>query len=270
MDIKNEPKTAGDRTIRELSYGLEKQVREFQMPKLNGPGDGDYRVLKAKYGSLATTDSDRSGLMDPKFHLNQLVRDPLLIEEEERRAIEERVRARLSELAEEEKKTAGTQGFQAGLEKGRQEALKIFRSEASERLESFDAFLDHCENAKAEIFKANERFLTEMVFRIARMVLLKEVTTDREYVSRLAKSIVDQIGVRENIRIRISEGDFATAQQIKENLETALGALKNLSIEASSQVGAGGCLIDTQWNSVDATLEAQLKGLHEALVGKNS
>lgn len=255
--------------IMKLDVGSGVQVTPFQFDKISQRSEGDYGAVKKKYGSLAATDQDRAAKTkkDARFALNPVLRDRLSVEEEERRAIDEKVRSRVTALAEEAKAKSTAQGYEEGYQKGHDEAYAKLREEGAARLKQFDDFLAECERAKIEIYQANERFLVELVFRIARMITLKEVKQDPDYVMKLARDILERVGVRENVRIRIHPEEMATASVIREGLEKTLGALKNLNIEPSSQVELGGCIVETEWNAIDASIETQLKGVYESLVG---
>lgn len=270
IDIKNENEKAMERRIVKLETPSAPDIREYEYNRIAKPGDGNYAATRRKYGPLAATDADRSYKQqkDSRFALNSLVRDPLSVEQEERRVIEEKVRSRIGALQEESKAEAAAVGYEDGLEKGYQEAYTRFQKEAADRMKSLDALLAVAEGAKEEIYRANERFLIEMVFRIAKMVLLREATTDREYLTRLTREIVERVGVRENIKIRVSPEDFETVGMLKEDLEKVFGTLTNLSVESAGNVGRGGCTVETDWNRIDATLEMQLKGVYEALFGE--
>jgi flagellar assembly protein FliH len=248
-------------------------VQPFEFPALRAQGQHDYPTLKAKCGPLAVTDPDRGvkNRKDARFALNPLVRDPLAIEEEERRAIEERVVKRV-EMVEKEAKAAATEaGYKDGLKKGRDEAFAKFNKDAEARLTKFDGLLAEFENAKTQIFKANERFVLEMISRISRMVLLRELKTDKEYLLRLTRELIERVGVRDHITIRFNPDDMQTVATLKNDLEQTLGALKNLNIEASAGVRLGGCELETQWNAIDASVETQLQGIYDALTdGKGS
>src|SRR4051794_15717665 len=80
-------------------------VRQFQFDRLKRAGEGEYEVVKQKYGALAATDPARASRTqkDRRFTLNPLLREPLSVEEEERRVIEEKVRARVAAVADEAK-----------------------------------------------------------------------------------------------------------------------------------------------------------------------
>lgn len=273
LEIKNEAEVLrNDVRVVKLDVVSVPVVSQFSFGKLHRKGEGSYEETKAKFGSLSVTDEGRlpKSQRDRRFSINPLLRDPLSIEDEERRVIEERVNKRIAAIADEARAKAHGEGYKVGLEQGHQEAYQRFAQESVERLTHFDAMLHEAETAKAEIFRANERFLMELVFRMAKMVTLKEVSADKEYVVRLARELIERIGVRENIRIKISPEDAKTADIIKPGLEAALGALKNLTIEASPLVRRGGCIVETEWNAIDASLERQFQGIHEALIGKST
>lgn len=233
-------------------------------------GDTSYGAVKAKYGALAVTDTERTARpqKDRRFSLNPLLRDPLSVEEEERRVIEERVRDRIETLKEDTKKQAFDVGYQDGLKQGYEKAFQEFRAEGQTKLAKLETLIQEFESAKDEIYRANERVLVEMIYRIARMVMLKELSADKDYVARIARDLLERVGARENIRIRINPAEAATITSLKEELERSLGTLKNLNIETSNQVERGGCVVETEWNSIDASIETQLKGVYEALVGR--
>lgn len=272
LNVKSESEMAPNNEIRvvKLDTSAAPVVQQFNFGRLQREGEGSYEATKAKFGALSATDADRAhrGQRDRRFALNPLLREPLSIEEEERRVIEEKVRARIESVQAEARAKAHEEGYKAGLEQGHKEAYQRFAQEAVERLRSFDAMLGEAENAKQEIFRANERFLMELIYRVAKMVTLKEIAADRDYILRLSRELIERIGVRENIRIRIHPDDAKTAEILKPGLEQSLGALKNVTVEASPQVKHGGCIVETEWNAIDASLDTQFQGIYEALVGK--
>lgn len=245
-------------------------VQQFSFGRLERAGEGNYEATKAKYGAISATDSERMhrGQRDRRFSLNPLVKEPLSIEEEERRVIDQKVEERVAAITAEARAKGVQEGYQAGLAKGHREAFELFQNQADERMAQFEGLLAAFEGAKAEIFRANERFLMELVFRVARTVALKEVAEDREYVVRLCRELLERIGARDNIRIRLHPDDAGTALLLKPALEQTFGALGNLTVEPSELVRRGGCIVETEWNEIDASLDTQFEGIHAALLGR--
>jgi flagellar biosynthesis/type III secretory pathway protein FliH len=271
-EIQTEPSAHGDVRVVKLDVSVEPVVEQYQFGKIRRAGERDYASVKAKYGPIAATDQDRPerSQRDRKFSINPLLRDPLAVEDEERRAIDERVEARIAAVIQETKDKARQDGYEEGLQKGYAAALANFQRENTERVESFQRLIGEMEQAKAEIFRANERFLIELVFQVARQVALRELKTDRDYVLRLCRGVIERLGVRENIRVRLHPDDMLSVPLLQEGLDKALGGLKNLQVEPSAQVELGGCLVESEWNAIDARIETQLRGLHDALVAAPS
>ena len=258
-----------DTRVLKVESGDKPRVQEFELTDLNQT-QRPYAEVKAKYGALAITDTERDNRpeRDRRFSINSLLRDPLSIEEEERRIIGEKVRARVDALSDDARAEASGMGYEEGLEKGFQEAFKKLTAEGAENLARFQSVVEMAENLKSELFRVNERFLIELVFRIARMILLKEVAADPEYVLRLAKELISRVGARDNITLKINSEDFKTLESLKEGLKKNFGEMNNLNIEVSNQVQRGGCRLETEWNAIDARVETQLEGIYRELVDK--
>jgi len=250
MSIKEEDGKGSAIRVVKLETGGAPQVKDFAFNHLKQAGKGDYNVIKAKYGSLAATDEERRGrsTRDSHFSINPLLRDPLAVEHEELRVIE----ARVNEQVESMREDASTKGFQ---------------EEGASRIQSLEGLIKEFEGLKKDMHKANEHFLMEMTFRIAKMVMLKELSTDKDYLLRLSHELIERVGLKENITVRVSLQDQQTIEMLKAELPKTMGELKNLQIETSDQIPSGGCTVETQWNAIDASIDTQLKGIYEALMG---
>jgi flagellar assembly protein FliH len=251
-----------------LDTAAEPVVNQFNFGKISRGASG-YEATKARYGSLAATDEhvvDRAQ-KDRRFSINPLLRNPLSIEDEERRVIDERVRAQIEALTEAAKKQGQEAGFAEGLKAGQEASFKQFQADASERLASLQALLGSLEGMKSEFLKANEKFLLELVFKISKMILLKEIATDKTYLLRLVQEAVEKTGMKEFIHVKISPTDAESLEMLKSSLEKDY---RGFSIETSPEVELGGCRVETEWNAIDASLGTQLEAIHQALVGERT
>jgi flagellar assembly protein FliH len=270
FDIKGEDGSRSEVRVVKLETGGAPQIRAFAFNQLKQAGKGDYQTVKSKYGPLAATDEDRHSKSprDSRFSINPLLRDPLSVETEERRVIDERVRVQIEDIKEQSSAEGAERGYQAGLKKGYEEAFAQFKTESVDRLQAFEGLLKSFEGMKHEMFKANERFLLESIFRISKMVMLKELQTDDKYLLRLCSELVERVGTKDNITVRLSPQDQKTIEMLRDELPKAMGEMKNLRFEVSDQIVDGGCSIETQWSAIDASIDTQLRGIYEALIGQ--
>jgi flagellar assembly protein FliH len=255
--------------IREVDMDVfeHRPVSDFSFPEIKKPGQGSYQSVKKKYGPLAATDPDRK-VRDQKaarFRVSPVLRTPLSIEEEERRAVKKMVDAEVESYRQKVHEEAKKAGHAEGLKQGHSEAFAKFQAESSELMQHLEKLVESLNQAKVLIFQENEKFIIQMILQICQMVVLRELNTDREYVIRLAKDILERVGVRENIKIQINQKDQETIALIQEQLAQKLGTLKNLQIEVSDQVEMGGCRLETEWNAIDATIKTQLQKLSTTL-----
>jgi flagellar assembly protein FliH len=152
-----------------------------------------------------------------------------------------------------------------GLAKGHAEAFQRFKEEADVRISRLDQLLTEFEGAKSSIFQANERFLMDMIYRISKMILLRELTTDKQYILRLVSEALNHVGAKEHIHIRVHPRDLETIGLIQDEVRKKLGDVKNIQIDEDPTLESGGCKMETEWSYLDSSVDTQLKRLFDAL-----
>lgn len=267
-------KTEGDGSkgapILKAEAEIEKKATVYSFRNLKKPGQGDYQEVAKKFGHFAATDLERKSktIHDSRFEMSPLLREPLSIEDEERKVISERVKKEVALLTEASRQEGFQQGLSEGRKEGSEKATAEMRQQASEILARLNSLVDSFEGAKQRIYEENEAFILETMAHLCRRVVLRELTGDKEYLPRIAKELIEKTGVRENLTLRIHPEDYKLVEQLQVGLQKTFGALKNLTIESSDEVGQGGCIFESEWNAINATLESQLAHLESALTAK--
>ena len=89
---------------------------------------------------------------------------------------------------------------------------------------------------------------------------------------RLASDeLMRTVGIRDNITIRVNSKDQQTIEMLKAELPKTVGrSEKSSAWKSPIKSQGGGCTIETQWSAIDASIETQLKGIYEALIGTGS
>jgi len=252
----------------ESETGTGYDIREYQLPDFRQMRGAGYQETRAKYGPLAVTDPDHHARSqkDARFRLNSLQREPLAVDEEEKRVIDELVQERVRETEVQIRETARDQGYQEGFEHGRAEAEAQVRAEGAALLERLSQFVPTCEGAKEQIARAQEKLIVEMILRMGRAVLLRELATDKEHVLRLASEMIASTDLREHLRLKISAQDIEDADRISTELTKTFPELRNLRIEASPLVQQGGAILESQWSTTDAAVETQIQRIFAAVL----
>lgn len=258
-----EPKELGVPSVRHGEY----RPRELGMGAATS-----YVDVKKKFGPLAATDEENIG-RSPKaasFKLNPDARRLLGVEEEEKsqysEVVRQEVEKQISVLAEQAQK----EGYEAGFKAGHEEANLEVVSQSKIHFDRLEALFLALDGIKDEMYRVNEKILVDLVFQISRSILLKELKVDREYVVRLASSIIERLGVRDHVKIKVNKEDLQEVNVLKERIQARVGELRNLQILESDEVVIGGCKVESELAAVDATIENQLTAMEAALQGKNA
>jgi flagellar assembly protein FliH len=240
------------------SQPVERRVQDFRMTDLKNSSTPSAQRGFTGTPAQAPSRQAPEARRDQRFMMSELARNALSITQDEENLIEERVSQKLNELSEQTRAEAFTQGHAEGLKKGHDEALVEFQAESAKRLEQLDALIAAMDGAKGELFEANREFLMNVVYRISKAVLLKEISADREYLLRLSRELIERSGLRDNLTLKIHPSDAESVEMLKQGLLQSFSSLRNLTIELSDHVNAGGCILETEWGAIDASLETQL------------
>jgi flagellar assembly protein FliH len=267
FEVNSEPGALKQHQVSPLPIDKKRHLSDFDPKDLNDYDISKYARIRPNVGPVARTDEEGTELRQKTvaFHMSSLVRDAAGIEAEEARAISQEVVRRVEEIQDEARENARKEGFERGVRDGIEAGRNEWFTQAKDYIAQIDEMLKSWEKARSEIFAHNERFLVDMVFRIARMVLLKEIDTDREYVVRLGKQLIERTGLKENVTVTIGPKDEALLSEIKEKLELEIPDMKNFQIVVSPDLESGGCKVETDWNTVDASIDTQLEGLARTL-----
>lgn len=230
------------------------EIRSFKPQSLSDGVAKNYQQVKEQFGSLATNDP----ASNPHFHLNAASKRGLGVEAEERNHLEGKVMAEVESRIEQLTEQAYQEGFAKGRDEGAAQAKLEFQEQSKPLFDQFTAFLESFEQLKREMYGANEQFLMQLIYQISKHVILKELATDSDYIQRLISNVIEKVGAKENIRIKISAKDQGNIDSLKELLKVQHPDFKNIQIEVSDELALGGCKVETDFSRLDASIEVQL------------
>ena len=187
------------------------------------------------------------------------------MENEEHQHLESRIVQEVEKRISELRVKAIAEGFAQGQSEGQKMALEAFNLKADPVFQQFLQILADFEGSKDEIFKANEQFLIQLVFQVAKQVTLKEIKTDPEYVKNLCSMLVEKIGAKDHVKIKIGTNDFAQVEAIRDYLKQKFIELKNIQIDVTDEFVNGGCKVETDLARINASVDTQLNLINQAL-----
>ncbi len=232
----------------------EKSVLNYAPPKLE---------LKTPQAALQYLENKSNG---SDFVMSDPIRVQTGVDKIEEGNLEAKIENLVLERLKEIQESAHQQAFALGLEEGRTKAFQEHSDLIQKSLEEFETLISKISNMKNEIMKFNESSMIELVFQVGKSLALKELKQDRDAILSLIRKAVDENNNDEKIMIHLSQEQFDFIETLKKEGNRDFAYLKKVIFESSPHVQTGGCVIETNYGEVDATIEQRVTKLWNELV----
>ena len=161
-------------------------------------------------------------------------------------------------------KTIEVQGFEKGFAAGRDQGIAAGRKEIADRLARLDSIIRELEGIKERKLQEVLPEIVDLALEIAAKIVRKKIEQDREIIVSVVRDAVRKLGREEKMVIRVNPSDYDTMISNLDSLREE-ARLRDISVEPSDSVSAGGCYIETPTAEVDARVEEQIRELRDAI-----
>ncbi|GJL79640.1 MAG: hypothetical protein NPINA01_26290 [Nitrospinaceae bacterium] len=216
------PNATNDFKLHELIPGNKKNQREFIYDSEEATNFDSHNINRAKQGVI------------------EIMRDALT-----------KAKTQAAQIRETADKEARETGYAEGFKKGELEAK-----------EEFQPFLETTENAIRELsgfrkkmYSKVEREMIEMVISLVKKVIHFELSTRDDSIQEMIRLAVQSVLDKESMTIKINPADIEHAENFRPELQHLFGEIKNISFEPSTGIERGGCIIETNFGTVDARMD---------------
>lgn len=158
-------------------------------------------------------------------------------------------------LAEDEGRRVGQE---AGYEEGREERMQV--------LKKIEGILNSAKERHDEILKSAELEIVDLAVLVAEKIIRQEVKGDRGVVVATVKDALKRLMGKEEITIRINMEDLEIVKAHKDEFLSQTKGLRMITFKEDSSIERGGCRIETDFGSVDATISTQLEEIRDGLL----
>lgn len=152
-------------------------------------------------------------------------------------------------------------GYQQGLEQAQQQVLEQYDG----MLEEARTLLAQAYDLKRQIILESEPFLVELSTAIASKIIQKELTLQPELILGMTRSVLSRRRDKGTITLCVSPSQFAFIRDSRDELMMSLDSQAELQILPDASVNDHGCVVRTEFGSIDARVDTQLKEIKTAL-----
>jgi flagellar assembly protein FliH len=181
------------------------------------------------------------------------------IDQERRKSMD--VRRRLEIRAQAVEREGYERGFgageKAGFELGRQKAEGLFQK--------IDDMLKELANCKETVYKDMEVEIIELTLALAEKIVSREINRDDKAVLNTIQRAMKVAATTGEITLKVNPADRDVLFENKEDLTRYGVGDDGVRIKVDESVARGGCLIETNYGVVDATVAGIIDELREKL-----
>jgi flagellar assembly protein FliH len=202
------------------------------------------------------------------FKLSDLVASQSGIAEKERTALEQKAENIALERIREIQEPAYQQAYDLGIEEGRKSAFEQTSKDITERLVQLDQVLTSLTKMKSDLLQQNEGQIIRAVYRLAMRIARFEIKGHDDSILGIMKMAVEHAQSQEGVNVKLSQVDYDFVQTIKDFTKRDMEFMKKIKMVPSTEVAQGGCVVETNYGTVNAALDERIQNMWNALETK--
>jgi flagellar assembly protein FliH len=169
--------------------------------------------------------------------------------EREDPVIEEDLKTKIARLEKE--------AYEKGFAQGQRDGLDLEKSKMEEMGRQYEALLTELRDLKIHILRDSEGEMLRLIELIAKKIIGEEIKTGETTIRHTIKSASSFLTDKRKVRIIINPDDMEEVKKMLPDL-SRLTKGGNFQITEDPSVGKGGCMLETGFGRINATIEDQL------------
>lgn len=202
---------------------------------------------------------------NPKFRIDRVVASASGIETYENQSLTERVETEALERLKQMQEEAYAQAYDLGRDEGIEKAYSEFSAAIIEKIKKLDETITSLESLRTGLARQNESALIELVYQIAKKIILDEIERKPELVTQVINLAVAESGAEQDITIQLAPADLKFIEEAKDRYKEEWSLPKNTKFEAIEKIQPGGCVVVTNYGIIDASVEKRLERIWSTL-----
>lgn len=246
---------------------LEKNIIKAQAAETS-TFDYKPREIDRTISNVAKSFVSADAFQSTDFKISELVAQQVGISRLESDAHTDKINAQVLDKLKEVQEEAYKRGFELGQIEGAEKAFQATKAELIERLQGMLKLLQNMEQQKKNLLIDNEAEMLGLIFLIAKKLVFKELDENREAVLEILRNVIGEMQEDERVTVRLSPDDMYFLETLQEKGGQRIDLLNRVKFEAHDEIKPGGCVVDTAYGSVDATLEERVNRLWQTLAAR--
>jgi flagellar assembly protein FliH len=176
----------------------------------------------------------------------------------EAKNIESEIQDKEAKILSDARKRGYQEGWEEGFKKGEDEVARL--------VDRIQIILNSTIEKRSEIFVETEQQVINLVLLIAKKVIKVISENQKNVVINNVVQALRKLKSRGDVAIRVNLADLELTSQHKKDFVEMVEGVKSIRILEDSTVDKGGCIIETDFGSIDARISSQLHEIEDRIL----
>lgn len=212
--------------------------------------DADQILERAREAAFNEVKSQSDHAQEMRAQAEQDAADIVQKAKDEAAQILAEAQTQQSSMTEQAHKDGFEQGRTAGYEEGKAEVERL--------IERTHTILDEVLARREQILRGTEQQIVELVILMTRKVVKLLSESQKNVVMANVLEALKKVKVRGKVNIRVNLADLKLTTEHAQNFVRQFESVEGVSVYEDSAVDKGGCIVETDFGSIDARIASQL------------
>jgi flagellar assembly protein FliH len=150
------------------------------------------------------------------------------------------------------------EAYEKGFAQGEKDGIELGHKKTEVVLQQLRSLLAEMERQRNVLYHNFGREMVHLILGIAQKVLHREIVMKEDDITQTLQRAITQVVDRKKVIVHLHPADYQALADHPDSVPYAQGAEQGLKIVADPGIQRGGCLLETSFGDVDATIDAQL------------
>lgn len=165
------------------------------------------------------------------------------------------------------------EAYEEGRKAGQAEGRAACQDRVHEEVANLLKLADHLAQTRLAGVEECQRDIVEIALAVAKKILIKELSVDKEVVLRQVQQVLQLVSRRELVTIRVNPSDAQLLKTVQDRLRAEFADPAHVVIESQDDIERGSCLVEQggllfdaqlsrQWDTISEEFGLQEVGIH--------
>jgi flagellar assembly protein FliH len=156
------------------------------------------------------------------------------------------------------------EAYENGFKQGHKDGLALEQKKIEEMGKELESLFSEIRDLKPKIYSESEEELIKMAILIAKKIIKEEIKTNSNIIANAVRSAMSLLVDKRKIKIIMNPDDMEEAKRLLPDLAKLTNGGK-FQLTEDNSVTKGGCILETGFGKINATIEGQMEMLEEEI-----